>query len=777
MHHAAGRQGFRCGEMIRTFLFKTLILAVAVSCAAAAEVTKVSAQKRKEFETEAAKLVADSLRLRATGETDESRRLLHQAVELLPDYAPAHWQLGEIRHGDRWSSLRDVVQSGALNDILAKYHRQRDALIAAALPIWLSGSNASDGQTQSPAYSRLPPTSVRYLRKTLTLQGRPEWAQLHIQVQGKCEVSVNGRAVFHSEGIALRGAKSVAAQLHAGGNVIALSVQGVNNQQAAAIRVWLEGMDRDHAIFAAVTDETWKVSTSEWDNWKEADFDDGKWEATVPTPLAVVVPEAAVAEEWPVSTRLETGLATWCRTQGLVEQARFHWARILRVQPENSEAMKALGLKLYDGHLLTKSQIDDLKQKERAANQAMTRWYPVLQTLYSDLQQDNEKGVTTTAKKLASADAAAIPAFDRALAELPDKDGAPAFVTAFLKSVLAKCDEPEATAKLSQIALQHADPSVRRLAIEALKGRDLLVFVPDLMGALQSPLEVTTSVSTDAKSAICTAKYFKAGINFDEERTETVHFQTEKKGEVSDKERRAATNEQQRIKQRVAAQNAQIPERNERIFAILEAVSPTNPGSTAAAWWKWWGDYNELLIPTQNRVRQSTAEYTVVFDQEHRRRDELGKYRHKDCFAKGTPVWTQAGLKPIESIRVGDTVLAQDVETGEVCFKVVLGTSIRPASPMTSLRVGDETIVSTRGHRYWVDGTGWRMAKNLKAGDALHGFQQRFVIEEANDSLDQQAWNLIVEGFHSYFVGNLGILVHDSGAPRPTMALVPGFPK
>src|SRR6202022_3254598 len=96
-------------------------------------------------------------------------------------------------------------------------------------------------------------------------------------------------------------------------------------------------------------------------------------------------------------------------------------------------------------------------------------------------------------------------------------------------------------------------------------------------------------------------------------------------------------------------------------------------------------------------------------------------------------------LRPIETIKMGDAVLAQDPETGELAFKAVLGTSIRPASPMISVRVEDETIISTRGHRYWKEGTGWRMAKSLKPGDALHGVERPLPGDEAAGPPDQPA--------------------------------------
>ncbi len=56
-----------------------------------------------------------------------------------------------------------------------------------------------------------------------------------------------------------------------------------------------------------------------------------------------------------------------------------------------------------------------------------------------------------------------------------------------------------------------------------------------------------------------------------------------------------------------------------------------------------------------------------------------------ECFAAGTIVWTATGSKPIEKIRIGDLILSQDVETGEVALKPVLTTTTRPAEQLVRI--------------------------------------------------------------------------------------------
>ena len=75
---------------------------------------------------------------------------------------------------------------------------------------------------------------------------------------------------------------------------------------------------------------------------------------------------------------------------------------------------------------------------------------------------------------------------------------------------------------------------------------------------------------------------------------------------------------------------------------------------------------------------------------------------------------------PIEQVQVGDCVLAQNPDTGELDYKAVLATTTRTTSRVIAVRTAKETIRATRGHPFWVSGIGWQMAKELKAGQLLH---------------------------------------------------------
>jgi hypothetical protein len=125
-------------------------------------------------------------------------------------------------------------------------------------------------------------------------------------------------------------------------------------------------------------------------------------------------------------------------------------------------------------------------------------------------------------------------------------------------------------------------------------------------------------------------------------------------------------------------------------------------------------------------------------------------------------------------VEVGDFVLAQDVNTGELSYKPVLAKTVRPPSKLLTISLEGEQITTTLGHSIWVAGTGWRMAKELGDDARLHGINGSSRVRSIAPAVDAEAYNLVVADFNTYFVGETGILVHDNTPRQPTTAIVPG---
>jgi len=140
------------------------------------------------------------------------------------------------------------------------------------------------------------------------------------------------------------------------------------------------------------------------------------------------------------------------------------------------------------------------------------------------------------------------------------------------------------------------------------------------------------------------------------------------------------------------------------------------------------------------------------------------KFLGCNCFTAGTKVKTDGGEKNIEDIQVGDVVLSKNEVTGEVDYKEVTATFNHETDEIYKIHVGNQTIEATYNHPFWVYGKGWTFVKDLMPDDLL-------VQSDGNtlkiDSIDLEhkhvtVYNMTVDDFHTYFVSDLGIWVHNT---------------
>ena len=136
------------------------------------------------------------------------------------------------------------------------------------------------------------------------------------------------------------------------------------------------------------------------------------------------------------------------------------------------------------------------------------------------------------------------------------------------------------------------------------------------------------------------------------------------------------------------------------------------------------------------------------------------------CFVAGTMILTASGLVAIENIKAGDKVISTYPETMETSPKTVLETYIREVTTLVHLTVNGEEIVTTVDHPFYVKNQGFIKAGELIVGDELLDVNgnvllvENFDVELTDDSV--KVYNFQVEDFHTYFVGNCKIWVHDN---------------
>ena len=142
------------------------------------------------------------------------------------------------------------------------------------------------------------------------------------------------------------------------------------------------------------------------------------------------------------------------------------------------------------------------------------------------------------------------------------------------------------------------------------------------------------------------------------------------------------------------------------------------------------------------------------------------------CFVAGTPVKTETGHAPIESLKVGDLVQSEDTKTGAISLRRVTQVHVRPIEKintfykLTVSKDGAEEDFYVSGeHPFWIaDKAEWKSVDELSVGDALADFggQRLRVSAKAAVSEKQQTYNISVEGNATYFAGRSEVLVHNA---------------
>ena len=135
------------------------------------------------------------------------------------------------------------------------------------------------------------------------------------------------------------------------------------------------------------------------------------------------------------------------------------------------------------------------------------------------------------------------------------------------------------------------------------------------------------------------------------------------------------------------------------------------------------------------------------------------------CFIAGTLVATETGYVTIENIKVGDLVWAHDPETGETALKPVVQTFRNETTEWIHVTVKGETLTCTPEHPFYVPKKGWTSAIDLRAGDILVMLNGEYVVVEQvqHELLEspETTYNFEVEDYHTYYVGEKSVLVHN----------------
>ena len=457
-------------------------------------------------------------------------------------------------------------------------------------------------------------------------------------------------------------------------------------------------------------------------------------------------------------------LARWCRKQKLAEEERLHWRLLLMTQPGQPDAMKGLGLRMYDGQMLTREQVVDAKQEARLVKDAKRKWATTIKRLKLAIEQDDPK-----VRQAAVDEIEAIR--DPRVMSLVEKELSNGSAAAGLLVVemYGRAATQQATDVLARLAIHAKDAAMREKAAGELRYRPVEKYMPVLVGAMAAPIEL--SVNTDVKPGGPKYEWWDGYAYLADEAgrvrvvpgmyrmirlsgnytnkdvafwvPETIPFSgwwymgdkpdhhtyqyvltRDSPDPNAPYEYRGALNADE-----YRGENGKARASLDRAIAVLEErVRKTNE---AAA---------ELNLRIDAAIREATKGQPA--DDQPPKVEKAADVRPRlwwdwwqkqlqlnNYFASGTEVWTQLGIRPIENVMVGDRVLTRSLDTGDLAFSLVIGIDLRHDAEVHAIEVGGRTFIATPDQPFFVPHERWLSAKDLKPGTEIESLAGKSRVE------------------------------------------------
>jgi hypothetical protein len=384
----------------------------------------------------------------------------------------------------------------------------------------------------------------------------------------------------------------------------------------------------------------------------------------------------------------------------------------------------------------------------------------------------------------AIADPSAVPAIELVLA------GRDAETARAVVDTLKHMEGPAASLALAKQGVFSSWLEVRKSASQALHGRKFEDFVPALISLLATPAQGEYRMLYDPSRGVLLYSYIMAtemenqfqvaALNVVSQvvfvRTGTTTGPIRIDDDIARSPSLQLTNVDSlrigsdalypRERQRDTV-NDRIEELNSRVIGVLAEISGAELGADTRKWWQWWYDYTD--------APPAGAKATVVVSETEAVAPTVIPFLTSSCFAAGTSVWSETGPVSIETIKAGDRVLAKDIESGELTYKPVLLTTVNPPKDLMAVRFDEESIVCTKGHRFWNSGSGWIRARDLAPQTMLHTVTGNTPVWSVKSAPAEKTYNLVVDDFHTYFVGKTGVLCQDLRSSNGSDCVVPGL--
>jgi len=501
-------------------------------------------------------------------------------------------------------------------------------------------------------------------------------------------------------------------------------------------------------------------------------------------------------------------LADGCRAHQLFDQERAHLYRVLRLDGNFQEARQRLGQQQFNGIWLTSEQVRREQARQSRDLALREEWRPRVERLARELER--------------TSGAQALKMLRQRLNDIRTPDAIPAMesffacrsetAAAMFLNWAARIPSYESSLALARQAVFSENPRLRVQAQSLLRERPQEDYVPWLLSGLETVKETAFDWEIDLnglaglrihRTLVVNGEQMELTVDHQQQfingRGLPLTVQYHPDGTV---DARLTQVYRQRYQAFVGVQNSpvlpllQVLERSRAISSwnssnqerrterILRALSEGTGESTLQTpedWWTWWRKQTDYALLAKTKAKDQYSE-TWFVDERLPQPKPLRSLQTElviipSCFAAGTMVETEQGPRPIEKIQIGDRVLAQDVETGELTFKPVFETTLRPEATLLKIGIGSTEVTCSSGHPFWVSGMGWRMAKELHEGAQLHTVSGIARVEAIQPAGTGPVYNLVVADVHTYFAGESRLYTHDVTRRTSTDMILPGLRK
>lgn len=508
-------------------------------------------------------------------------------------------------------------------------------------------------------------------------------------------------------------------------------------------------------------------------------------------------------------------MAKWCVTNKMPDQAEAHWFGVLDTDSNDAEARQSLKFTQIEGRWFSQEEIAATRMSAQEQIKALKTWLPKIRDIVSGIESsDTAKRLKSIQQLKAIKDPKAVKALQFA-AERAETQTA-----LHLLNTIKRFRTKEACMALASIAVKAPSTELGQEAASALARFPKEMYVPPLLDFMSTEKDLRRKLVVEPngdlvlqllevrelKSHVETAQLdkvlkinnanaaiFAANMQLASSFPRPANTASTLVASENNVANAVAQNEARRDAE---AQEARLTQENEstrqvqrNVCTVLRSATGEKLDDTPSQWWNWWDLEQEILnIGNKEILRNYDRNYQslvyAVNPEQARVFETTGSTENPDpqtgrrceCLTAGTMIQTEMGMRPIESIQIGDNVVSQDIETGEISLKPVVRTTQRPPSITCNIvLVTDEKIQSTLGHYWWVVGKGWTKTKDLQTGMYIRTASGSIEIAKLEDAEKAVTYNLAVADYHSYFVGKERLLSFDAREIVPTLKVVPGL--